>query len=62
MAEGHKKMRKMSDEARKRKRERDKERGKTRIDVGKEFARWRLFKDQSGCKTDSLFATVLLDW
>lgn len=62
MAEGNKKIRRVSDEARKRKRERDKETAKTRVDLAKEFARWRDFKEESGCKTDSLFASVLLDW
>lgn len=52
MAEAVKKMRTMSEEARKRKRERDSARGKRRIDLGKEFTRWRLLKEQSECKTD----------
>uniref|UniRef100_A0AAV2LXL5 Uncharacterized protein n=1 Tax=Knipowitschia caucasica TaxID=637954 RepID=A0AAV2LXL5_KNICA len=60
MAEARKNF-KPSEEAKKRKRERDRARGKTRVDLGKEFARWRRLKEEAGCKSDSVFSTSLLD-
>ncbi|XP_028299205.1 uncharacterized protein LOC114461400 isoform X2 [Gouania willdenowi] len=61
MAEASMKFKTASEEAKKRKRERDHARGKTRVELGKEFARWRRMKEEAGCKTDSLFSTLLLN-
>ncbi|KAJ0060515.1 hypothetical protein NL108_014994 [Boleophthalmus pectinirostris] len=44
-----------------RKRERDKERGHTKVILGDSFQRWRALKQEKGLKTDALVAKFLLD-
>ena len=64
MAERAKKPKKtkvLSEETRKRKRESDKIKGRTRINIGQAFARWRELKDEEGCPTDADLAVMLFD-
>ena len=51
----------MSDEAKKRKREADRARDRTRVTIGTAFTRWRELKDTFGYKFDSQLAIFLLD-
>lgn len=43
------------------KRESDRVRGKTRINIGRAFERWREFRDLKGFRTDPELAFFLLD-
>ncbi|XP_066505500.1 zinc finger protein 619-like isoform X2 [Hoplias malabaricus] len=61
MAEAEKRRKTLSVEARTRKRESDRERGKTRVNVGLAFNRWRDLKEKKGYKTDAELAFFLLD-
>ncbi|XP_077101459.1 uncharacterized protein LOC143752215 isoform X2 [Siphateles boraxobius] len=57
-----KKAKVLSDETRKRKRESDKIKGRSRINIGPAFARWRELKDEEGFPTDADLAVMLLDF
>ncbi|KAG1926112.1 hypothetical protein F2P79_025081 [Pimephales promelas] len=56
-----KKVKVLSEETRKRKRESDKVKARTRINIGQAFPRWRELKDEEGCPTDADLAVILLD-
>ncbi|XDV26165.1 hypothetical protein PO909_029942 [Leuciscus waleckii] len=56
-----KKAKVLSEETKKRKRESDKIKGRTRINIGPAFARWRELKEEEGCPTDADLAIMLLD-
>jgi len=43
----------LSEDSRKRKRESDQIKGRTRINIGPAFARWRELKEEEGCSTDA---------
>ncbi|XP_048100278.1 zinc finger protein 629-like isoform X2 [Alosa alosa] len=57
-----KKAKVLSEESKKRKRESDKIRARTRINIGTAFARWRELKEEEGCPTDTDLAVMLLDY
>ncbi|CAM4579301.1 unnamed protein product [Leuciscus chuanchicus] len=57
-----KKTKVLSEESRKRKRESDKVKGRTRINIGRAFARWCELKEEEGCPTDADLAVMLLDY
>ncbi|XP_028273481.1 uncharacterized protein LOC114443538 isoform X2 [Parambassis ranga] len=56
-----KKVNVLSEETKKRKRESDKVRARSRINIGPAFARWRELRDEEGCPTDGDLAVLLLD-
>lgn len=49
------------DKSRLAKKESDRARGKTRINIGRAFERWRHFRELKGCKSDPELAFFLLD-
>ncbi|XP_065153422.1 uncharacterized protein [Paramisgurnus dabryanus] len=57
-----KKRKVLSEETRKRKRESDRSKGRTRIIIGPAFARWRELKEEEGFVTDADLAVMLLDY
>uniref|UniRef100_UPI0037E6F857 uncharacterized protein isoform X1 n=1 Tax=Semicossyphus pulcher TaxID=241346 RepID=UPI0037E6F857 len=50
-----------NEEKQARKKELDRDRNKTRVNIGVAFPRWRELRDLKGYKNDAEFATVLLD-
>lgn len=56
-----KRTRVLSEERRKKKRESDRQRNQTRVNLGKTFTEWRELKEREGCKLDADLARLLLD-
>lgn len=56
-----KKAKVLSEMTRKRKREDDKNRGRTRINIGAAFTHWRELKEEVGFPTDAGLALMLMD-
>ncbi|XP_061580826.1 uncharacterized protein LOC133446766 [Cololabis saira] len=61
-AKNPKRIKVLSQEAKKRKRESNKLNARTRINIGPAFTRWRELKDEEGCPTDGDLALLLLDY
>ncbi|XP_067287194.1 uncharacterized protein [Pseudorasbora parva] len=61
-AQKSKKAKVLSEESKKRKRESDRIKGRTRINIGPAFSRWRELKEEEGCPTDADLAAMLLDY
>ncbi|KAM4594263.1 uncharacterized protein V3H82_027528 isoform 3-T3 [Fundulus diaphanus] len=61
MAEPARKQRKpMSEQARRRKRTLDRERSRTRVNIGQAFSQWRDLKEKEGCNSDADLAFLLM--
>lgn len=58
---GKRKRNPLTEEAKKAKRESDRNRGKTRVNLGRAFKRWRELRDLKGFQTDIHLAFFLLD-
>ncbi|XP_071398690.1 uncharacterized protein [Centroberyx affinis] len=59
---GKRKRNPLTKEAKKAKRESDRNRGKTRVNLGRAFTLWRQLRDLRGFKTDIQLASFLLDY
>ena len=55
------KRKKLNEEQKKAKRDSDRVRAKTRVNLGRSFKRWRELRDSGGFKTDAELALFLLD-
>lgn len=60
-AEAAKKMKYISDKAKDRKRDGDRTRGRTRVNINEAYGRWREMREEKSCRSDSDLALLLLD-
>lgn len=51
----------LSEEARRVKREHDRQRGRTRVNLGQAYGPWKKLRDQNGFKTDAEMAFFLIN-
>lgn len=51
----------LSEEARRAKRENDRQRGRTRVNLGPAFSAWKKLRDKNGFKTDAEMAFFLIN-